>query len=516
MTRGTEKKLLQSHSNFESVAEMISKACDPVRPTFVKRLAKNSNDLDEVYKDLYHDFRMYKSDVNDPDDFNSKDEHEKDKYEHNDSWMDSIKEKYYDLAEKADAKLEELSAGGQSQVEEKAVEMQEAKDKEVLKIRKLVEDQLQAEKKAIADSVTVASNTVISLPDSSIGTVQGQAIRSSLYDINTRMDFQLQKLLEQLLGMLDDKEEENFRRLNLEFIGLQRARIDSIEMAIVAKAKEMPAAGGHGQLGAGHSGSGKTYLRKVDPPKFNGDILEFPEFKRKWTANVTREKMEEDSELDRLRDNVPESARKMLIGEKSLANAWKILTKMFGNKTMLANKLKGKLKTIKTFGKEDHDVVINLAIEVKSIIKSLAELNMQEMLKYDDEYLSAIYRALPSKERDRWLNFDKDQFGTEWEAMEAFLEEIREKATNSKILLSNYAAQDTALESIKCKRCHKIGHKKADCSEPAAVNIALTKTKKVNSDDDDDSRISEQKERIRKLCGKCPLCKGPGQSCHPG
>ena len=43
--------------------------------------------------------------------------------------------------------------------------------------------------------------------------------------------------------------------------------------------------------------------------------------------------------------------------------------------------------------------MIGLAVEVKSIVKNLTELKMQDMLKYDDEYLSAIFRALPSQER---------------------------------------------------------------------------------------------------------------------
>ena len=170
---------------------------------------------------------------------------------------------------------------------------------------------------------------------------------------------------------------------------MQRARIDSIEMAIVAKTKEAPVAALAGR--SGHSGSGHTYLKKVEPPKFSGDLLDFPEFKRRWHANVTRENLEEESELDRLRDNIPETAKKMLIGEKSLESAWKILTKLYGNKTMIANKLKGKLKNIKSSGEEDHDVVIGLAVEVKSIVKNLTELKMQDMLKYDDEYLSAIF-----------------------------------------------------------------------------------------------------------------------------
>ena len=254
----------------------------------------------------------------------------------------------------------------------------------------------------------------------------------------------------------------------------------------------------------GQSASSRTYLKKIEPPNFSGDILDFPEFKRKWAANVTREKLEEESELDRLRDNVPETARKMLIGEKSLGNAWKILTKLYGNKTMLANKLKAKLKNIKVSGKEDHDVVINLAIEVKSIVKNLTEVNMEEMLKYDDEYLSAIFKALPNQERTKWLNFDKDSFSSEWKAMEAFMEDAHDKATSTKILLSNYAAQESSAVIIRCKKCHKIGPKNEDCTDFLNVKVDATRNQKNESDDDScDTRQNEnEKQRIRELCGK--------------
>lgn len=154
----------------------------------------------------------------------------------------------------------------------------------------------------------------------------------------------------------------------------------------------------------------------------------------------------------------------MLIGEKSLVNAWKILTKLYGNKTLLANKLKSKLKSVSSSGKEDHDVIINLCIEVKSIICSLTELGMQEMLKYDDEYLSAVFRALPTQERTMWLKFDKKDYDSEWKAMETFLKLIHEEATNTKVLLSNYIIKSSGNESIKCRQCHKMGHKKADCT----------------------------------------------------
>ena len=510
-TRDPLRKLQLSHSKFLSVAEMVRKACDPVKPTFVSRLAKNSENFDEIYTELYHDFRMYKLEADDPE-FNGMNEDGNDKFAQNDSWMESIKEEYFELAEKADMKLQQIS---DSKVVEKEMpaEETEAESKVLLRTKKITEERYKAEHKSIADSVTLISNTVRDLPDNSIGVVQGQAIRGSLHDISARVDNALQVLFEKLASVCEDSQEDQIRMNHLDFISMQRARIDSVEMAVVSKAKEVPVAafGHHGGVQVG--GAGKTFLRKVDPPKFSGEILDYPEFKRKWTANVTREKLEEEAELDRLRDNIPDAAQKMLIGEKSLANAWKILTKMYGNKTMLANKLKGKLKTIKSQGREEHDVVINLAIEVKGIIQNLSELNMQDMLKYDDEYLSAIYKALPTRERDKWLSFEKDSYGSEWEAMEVFLEDIREKATNSKVLLTNYAANDS-VGDIKCKRCQNFGHKKADCPEPASAysNAALTKTKKEDtSDEDDDNEVDDRDEEYRKklkvICGKCPLCK---------
>ena len=154
------RKLQLSHSKFLSLAEMIKKACDPNKPTFVSRLPKNAQSLDEVYTELYHDFRMYKLDTNDPD-FNSLDEDGKDKFENNDSWMDSIKEEYYDLAEKADTKLEDIAKSKEQEMQKNIPGVEsELKSKELIRIKVLAEEQYKAEKKSIADSITSMSNAV--------------------------------------------------------------------------------------------------------------------------------------------------------------------------------------------------------------------------------------------------------------------------------------------------------------------------------------------------------------------
>ena len=505
MVRNTEKKLLQSLSMFESLAEMVSKACDPDSPTLVKSLAKNRDKLDQAYQDLYHDFKVFKEDVNDLK-FNDKDEDGADVYVHNDSWLKTVKEEYFDLVEKSDERLENLQGQGNISQEPKVDTNLEAEIKtaQEVKVKKLFESQFKSEKKAIHESVTLISNTVSNLQDASISSAQAQGYRNSLLDISTRIDVRLQKLVEDLIKVSDDAEVVTIQEEMSDFTSMERARVASLEMCLVTKIKEAAAST---VRGSGQSSSSHTYLKKQDPPKFLGDILEFPEFQRRWNSQVHSEKLEEQAELDRLRDNIPDAAKKMLTGEKSLENAWKILTKLYGNKTMLANKLKAKLKNIKISGREDYDIVINLAIEVKGIVKSLTEMKMQEMLKYDDEYLSAIFRILPAQHRTKWLEYDKMKHTSTWEAMEAFLDDAHEKATDTKVLLSNYAANNSPTEGIRCKKCQGFGHKKNDCPKNSVSTAATKVNNDSDSDDTTEKKLIAEKEKLKNLFGKCPLCK---------
>ena len=107
----------------------------------------------------------------------------------NDSWMDNIKEEYYDLAEKADTKLEQLAKSKEQKVVKNLpAEDTEVKSKELLKNKKLAEEQYRVEKKSIADSITSMSNTVNNFQENSIGAAQGQAIRVTLSEISARID----------------------------------------------------------------------------------------------------------------------------------------------------------------------------------------------------------------------------------------------------------------------------------------------------------------------------------------
>ena len=148
MTRGTEKKLLQTYSKFEVNSKMVRKACHPTTPSLEKSLEGNRKNMDLAYQELFHDFKLYKNEVDDAE-FNEKDENGKEKYIHNDEWFEKVTEEYFELVDSSDTKLESLAT---KSIFEKDETVQEKKDDKVAtqeKLKTLYQDRLKGEKQAI-------------------------------------------------------------------------------------------------------------------------------------------------------------------------------------------------------------------------------------------------------------------------------------------------------------------------------------------------------------------------------
>ena len=61
---------------------------------------------------------------------------------------------------------------------------------------------------------------------------------------------------------------------------------------------------------------------------------------------------------------------------------------------------------------------------------------MNDALKYDCEFLSAIYMALPSKHQTRWLDYEKST--CHWDDMMKFLDRVYDQANAELALISSY------------------------------------------------------------------------------
>ena len=356
LTRQVGKNLVQAQSKFQIISEMVGRAVDPDKPSLTKSLGKNRDKMDTSFEELNHAFSLYKRDelqTVTEEEFNRNDDEDKPVFEHNDAWFDKMKNSYFDLVEKSDEKLESVTS-----VESKDVEMKSKQTQDLEQDMKVTEDrkvdmlrrQIDNMKQSIDQSVNRLIEAVDNCPDDSITPSQTVGFQKTASDILGRLEDNLQRLATQYVMYLKETEIEKYQESYMKFVSDQTAKLDTVQLTIVSKTMELHV-GPLPRVSAASSAE-RVMLKKVDPPKFTGEILDFPDFQRHWKASVGKAKFGEEAELDRLRDNVPKQASKMLIGETSMTGAWKTLNSLYGNKTLLANKLKSKLKNLNHTGLE--------------------------------------------------------------------------------------------------------------------------------------------------------------------
>ena len=216
---------------------------------------------------------------------------------------------------------------------------------------------------------------------------------------------------------------------------------------------------------------------KTKPPRFDGTELEFPEFRRKWLAQVNKASLPEESELDKLREAVPRQAKDMLYGVTSLTEAWKILTHRYGNPDLISKKLKDQLKNVVCEGFNDPEKLMDLRIKVKNVVTRLETMELSADLTHDREFLSAVYNAMPQRYKTKWLDLTKSK--DKWADMISFLDSSYEKAIEELSLLSSISSN-----SKKVKPC------------------GVSADSSGNSSSDKD-----RYEKAKNAAGKCPICK---------
>ena len=153
---------------------------------------------------------------------------------------------------------------------------------------------------------------------------------------------------------------------------------------------------------------------------------------------MSKANLPEESEVDKLRDSLPSDAKDQLYGVYTIAKAWEILEKRYGDPKIISTKLKAQLKSIQSEGQTDPARVISLSIKVRTIVTKLEAMKMGGALEHDSEFLSAVYCALPSMDQRRWLESEKSP--NHWSDMMKFLEKSYNMATEELSLLATYKA----------------------------------------------------------------------------
>ena len=483
-----ENSVIESFARFEGVKELLEEDIAEDQPSAaeISNVASNHPAFKELYLQLRVAQKKYKTKfvpkVVTEDAFNASDS----TFVYNDIWLDQCKSDFKKVNRQVVIFLE--SKNSKNENENENVPEQKFQDTSTSKVTMMLK-KINLEQSQVTSSLDESFKRLHSLTElnPNQGVVYGN-LQTQLMDV---IDNKIYPLVTTLvnIGGTDHKEEidKAVGNFNL-FENTEKTRLYSL-VQIVAEKIAATNISGIGPTPTPKSEA--TYLKKVDPPTFSGLEIDFPDFYRKWLAVVTPARLLDEAEVDRLKEALPENVKEMLTGVHKMSKAWEILNKRFGDKELIATKLKNELKGLDFSEEVDHDRVIAIAIKVRSLVSRLESVGGSDALKYDAEFVSAIFFQLSDRQKTKWLDFDKTSFPDKWSALLSFLDDAYDKAVQEKLLVTSYSS------SSGIKRVPPtVGTLVTGVDGSSVINNSTTR-----------KDIGQQRlEDARKRIGKCVLC----------
>merc|ERR1712240_697958 len=228
-------------------------------------------------------------------------------------------------------------------------------------------------------------------------------------------------------------------------------------------------------------GLAQSGIKKREPPKFSGSVLDYPLFKKNWSIEVSPGGLPELIEINHLKDSVPVTAKDRLYEVETMTEAWNILDRVYGKEFDLRNRLKQEFLSIKLSAKFSPLIEIELFQKVHKIAARIKAAKAQSLLENDFEYISLVYQLLPETQRERWVNHAS--LKPTWDSFYTFLEDVYEKALLKKQINDSYKPS-VVKDRTPCTKCNRIGHSADNCFAKNKVLVSTLGT------------------------GNCPVCKG--------
>ena len=489
MSRNPEQDMAKSHRSFTSTVKLCNDAFSGKKVNKYKKMLK---DLETTFFKFDEDYAVYKrhtikNQTKTEEAFNHVTDEEGVKtpdFPNNDTWADEQFALYVKTRDVLEAVLEAAPAEA----------AKECENEDIIKgvdINLVVED-IKASFNLIKTSIANLYTQIGDLMDQELTPNLVTSYEMLIQKLQKKVDVELKEKINLKLGLTAVPSDPEFTDDKLvpkyaSFAEEQGTLLQTCMMLLVKKVKPVTEES-KSQVDVTTPGADvardkhreQVYLEKTKPPKFNGDDLEFAEFKRKWASQVNKANLPEESELDKLRDAIPKEAKDQLYGVDKLDEAWKILSQRYGDKLIIGKKLKSQLKSIQTAGKSDPERVVNLKIKVRNIVTRLKTLGMETALTHDSEFLSAVFTALPDKYRQEWL---KQADGEDrWLDMLTFLDSAYDRAMEEMALL-------TVVEEKSSKKDVK------------AAGVTIGGGNEV-PDEEHASKFKKVKEAV----GKCSVC----------
>ena len=280
LAKAVGKSMLKNLDTYNVYYDQVSKCVDKEKPVMAKSHPKIRENLEEAFLNLSTSWMAYKREVDLVDEeFNKVDETTGDAvFVHNDSWYEAMQEKYFQLCEKSDDVLEardKTASGLEENKEDEKVLKNNNKDYKSKKVE-LILSQIEAETEELKIAINNLEEEVSSIAMGEIKSTKAMSFKSVVKDLSERLNVGLENKVMECLPMMEDAAEAtNKNTFYIQFMKNQRTKIRKILEKVEEKAEVK-----EGSKGAVHTEkvrAEQTYLKKTDPPKFDGDLVKFPD-----------------------------------------------------------------------------------------------------------------------------------------------------------------------------------------------------------------------------------------------
>merc|ERR1712055_523541 len=146
----------------------------------------------------------------------------------------------------------------------------------------------------------------------------------------------------------------------------------------------------------------QTGFRKLSYPSFNGDVLNYLEFRKRWKEEVVPERKPVALELAALREAVPVIAKAKITDVSTLSEAWKVLDMEYGDVQEIRAKLKDQVRSIKLKASGESARLVELYHAVQTIAAKIKVSGSLSLLENDEEYIALVTKHLPKDIVWRW------------------------------------------------------------------------------------------------------------------
>ena len=210
----------------------------------------------------------------------------------------------------------------------------------------------------------------------------------------------------------------------------------------------------------------QTGFKKLSYPQFNGDVLNYQEFKKRWQNEVIPEQKPAALELAALRESVPTLAKAMIIATTTMSEAWKLLDLDYSNLQEVRAKLKQQVRNLKIKATSGPAKIVELFHQVQLIAAKIKATGSISLLENDEEYVALVRNHLSNEIMWEWWKSKKSGWTNFYLFLEDSASTAKEQLTAQSIMS---ALSGEKGDKVKCPNCCKITQESATRSLQLSV-----------------------------------------------